>query len=106
VTIRVEDVVDRNRLELYEGDTPIGRLEYQRARDLLVIEHTEVSRDHRGQGRAGQLVKAALDQAKGERRRVIVVCPYAKGWLLRHPEYADLDYTKDDATPAAVPPPG
>jgi uncharacterized protein len=92
MTSHVLDVVERNRLELYERDVRIGWLRYQRAREILVLEHTEVNPEHRGQGRAGQLVKAALDQAKTDRRRVIVVCPYAKGWLRRHPEYAELDY--------------
>ncbi len=95
MSIRIEDVTDRDRLELYDGSTRIGQLQYQRAQDLLVIEHTEVSTDRQGQGYAGELVKFALDQAKGERRRVIVVCPYAKAWLQRHPDYADLDYTSN-----------
>ena len=93
MSTRIEDVGDRNRLELYEDDTRVGELHYQRARDILVLEHTEVDPDQQGKGYAGLLVQAALDQAKGEHRRVIVVCPYAKGWLQRHPDYADLDYT-------------
>jgi predicted GNAT family acetyltransferase len=86
------DVVEHNRFELYQEDARIGWLRYQRARKVLVLEHTEVNREYRRQGHAGQLVKAALDQAKSDRRRVIVVCPYAKDWLRRHPEYAELDY--------------
>jgi hypothetical protein len=98
MTTRVEDVADRNRLELYDSSTQVGFLSYQRARDLLVIEHTEVGPAHLGHGYGGMLVKAALDQAKGERRRVIIVCPYAKAWLQRHPDYATLDYTSAQGT--------
>jgi predicted GNAT family acetyltransferase len=93
MSTRIEDLADRNRLELYEDDTRVAELHYQRAREILVLEHTEVEPGRRGKGYAGQLVRAALDQAKAENRRVIVVCPYAKGWLARHPDYAVLDYT-------------
>ena len=78
---------------------PAGFLKYQRAHNVLVIEHTEVDRAHRGHGYAGELVRAALDQARQERRRVVVVCPYAKDWLRQHPDYAVLDYTHDHPQP-------
>ena len=106
MSTRIEDVADRSRLELYEGSDRVGWLEYQRANKLLVIEHTEVDRDHEGQGYGGRLVKSALDLAKGERRRVIVVCPYANAWLHRHHDYADLDYTHGPADERSVAPPG
>lgn len=91
--VRVVDVTERDRLELFEGDVEIGLLQYQRVKNLLVIEHTEVDSRHRGKGYASHLVREAFDQAQAEGRRVIVVCPFAKAWLLRHPEYKDLDYT-------------
>jgi predicted GNAT family acetyltransferase len=78
MSTRVEDVADRSRLELFEGSDRVGWLKYQRAQDVLVLEHTEVDRSHEGHGYGGQLVRSALDLAKAEGRRVIVVCPYAK----------------------------
>ncbi len=94
----VHDATENDRFELRSEDRLIGMLQYQRARDVLVLEHTQVNREHRGHGHAGQLVVAALDQARQEHRRVIVVCPFAKEWLRRHPGYADLDYTYDQDT--------
>ncbi len=105
MSTRVEDVADRSRLEVFEGSDRVGWLKYQRAQDVLVLEHTEVDRSHEGHGYGGRLVRSALDLAKGEGRRVIVVCPYAKAWLQRHPDYAGLDYTHDGAqgTPGPAP---
>ncbi|CAA9406392.1 GNAT family N-acetyltransferase [uncultured Nocardioides sp.] len=97
MSARIEDVTDRDRLELYDDGRRIGSLSYQRAQGILVLEHTEVSRDQEGHGHGGRLVEAALDLARAERRRVIVVCPFAKAWLQRHPDYADLDYTHGTA---------
>lgn len=97
MSTRVEDVAVRSRLEFYEGSNRVGWLKYQRAHEVLVMEHTEVNREHEGQGYGGQLVKSALDLAKAEGRRVIVVCPYARAWLQRHHDYAALDYTNHRA---------
>ena len=91
MSTRIVDVTDRNRLELYDGADRVGWLTYQRAHEILVLEHTEVGREHEGRGYGGQLVRSALDLAKGEHRRVIVVCPYAKAWLQQHHDYPDLD---------------
>ena len=99
MSTRVEDVADRSRLELFEGSDRVDWLKYQRAQDVLVLEHTEVDRSHEGHGYGGQLVRSALDLAKAEGRRVIVVCPYAKVWMQRHRDYADLDYTRDGSSP-------
>lgn len=93
MNLRVVDVAERDRLELFEGDTQVGLLQYQRVKDLLVIEHTEVEAVRQGRGYASHLVREAFAQAQDEHRRVIVVCPFAKNWLLRHPEYTNLDYT-------------
>lgn len=93
MNVRVVDVAERDRIELFEGDAEVGRLHYQRVKDLLVLEHTDVDKRHRGKGYASQLVREAFDQAQAEHRRVIVVCAFAKAWLRRHPEYSNLDYT-------------
>ena len=92
MSTRVHDATDRDRFEIRVDGQLAGFLQYQRARNLLVIEHTEVASAHQGQGYAAELVVAALDQARREHRRVIVVCPFAKSWIGRHPDYADLDY--------------
>jgi predicted GNAT family acetyltransferase len=36
------------------------------------------------------LVRAALNYARANGLRVIPVCPFARAFLARHPEYADL----------------
>lgn len=90
---RLRDVAASERFELYEGHIRLGLLQYQRAGEVLVVEHTEVDPRYQGKGYAGQLVRAVLDQARSEHRRAIVVCPFAKEWLRRHPEYVELDYT-------------
>ena len=44
----------------------------------------------RGQGLGGQLVRAALDDVRGRGLAVRPDCPFIKGWIAKHPDYADL----------------
>ena len=49
---------------------------------IAEIDHTFVGDSLRGQGIAGQLVKAAADGNK-----IKATCPYAVSWLAKHKEY-------------------
>jgi predicted GNAT family acetyltransferase len=63
-----------------------------------VFTHTEVDPALAGQGVGGLLVKGALDHVRGLGVRVLPVCPFVQAGMLRHPEYADVDYRR----PASV----
>ena len=67
-----------------------GVLDYILEGDRMRITHTLVPDALRGRGIAGQLVRAAFDQARSEGWRVVTQCAYAAAWVERHPEYADL----------------
>ena len=54
------------------------------------IDHTFVDPSLRGQGVAGQLLKAAADTLRAEGRKARPTCSYAVRWFETHPEYADL----------------
>ncbi len=79
--------IDNTRAQRFElvvdGDTSF--LTYQRAGDTLTLLHTEVPERLRGHHLGDALVKAALDAAAAEGRRAIVVCPFARAYLHRHP---------------------
>lgn len=67
-----------------------ARLDYRPEADAVHITHVVVPQAIEGRGIAGQLTKAALDWARHEGRAVVPECPYVKGWIERHPDYADL----------------
>ena len=54
------------------------------------IDHTFVDDTLRGQGVAGQLLRAAAGQIRAEGKRARATCSYAEIWFERHPEEADL----------------
>ena len=54
------------------------------------INHTFVDESLRGQGVAGKLVAAAVEQIRAQGGKVKASCSYAQSWLEKHPEHADL----------------
>ncbi|WP_390407555.1 GNAT family N-acetyltransferase [Lacticaseibacillus jixiensis] len=55
-----------------------------------VIDRTFVSDELRGQGVAGQLIKAVVDLARQEHKLLEPLCTYARHAFDTHPEYADV----------------
>ena len=56
-----------------------------------MFTHTEVDDRFEGQGVGSALARFALDDVRAEgTRRVVPRCPFIKGWIDKHPDYADL----------------
>lgn len=53
---------------------------------VQTIVHTFTDDSLRGQGIAGELVRAAVDTIHKNGNRVAATCSYAQTWLERHPE--------------------
>jgi predicted GNAT family acetyltransferase len=54
-----------------------------------IFYHTVINEEYGGQGLAGQLATAALDETVGAGLGIVPVCPFIKKFLTKHPEYAD-----------------
>lgn len=65
-------------------------LTYQMEGARMVITHTVVPAQLRGQGLAAELTRAALGYAQSHDLKVVPACSYAAGFMQRHPEYAPL----------------
>jgi uncharacterized protein len=83
----VIDNTDASRFEL-RADGQLAELVYRIRGDRLVLVHTEVPVELEGRGIAGRLVTAAADRAAREGLTLVPLCPFARGWLERHPEAA------------------
>jgi len=84
---QVTDNQAESRLEL-EADGHVAELEYRRNGNRLVLIHTEVPTELEGRGLGGRLVTAAVDRARRDGMTVVPLCPFARGWLERHPDVA------------------
>jgi uncharacterized protein len=85
----VRDNTERHRFELDAGGH-VAYSNYSRAGNVLTILHTEVPKEFEGHGIGSALVRGVLDIARNQGLKVVPVCPFAKTYIERHPEYADL----------------
>ena len=86
----VRDNPDQGRYEALVDEQLAGSLFYRERDGALVLVHTEVEEAFAGQGVGGRLVAGTLDDARARGLSVIPLCPFARGWIERHPEYQDL----------------
>jgi uncharacterized protein len=87
----VVDNPDRSRFEIRVDGERAGLAAYRLRTDgAIVFLHTEIGDEHEGKGLGGILVRAALDSARERGLRVVPSCPFVRGWIERHPDYADL----------------
>jgi predicted GNAT family acetyltransferase len=77
-----------SRFEL-EVDGHLAELVYHRSGTRFVLVHTEVPDALEGRGIGGLLVTAAVDEAAEHGWTLVPLCPFARGWLERHPEVAN-----------------
>lgn len=70
---------------------PLAKMVYTMpSPDKMIIEHTEVSEELRGQNVGFQLVKTAVDFAREHNIKIIPLCPYANSVFKRKSEFADV----------------
>jgi predicted GNAT family acetyltransferase len=74
-----------------ENGKVIAEVTFPASDGTSVIDHTFVDDSLRGQGIAGKLVKAAVEQIKNDGNNVSATCPYASKWLDKHPEIERVD---------------
>ena len=89
MTDAVSNNAAQHRFEL-EVDGHIAAAYYERSGDVITFEHTEVPAELGGRGIGSKLVKGALDQVRADGLKVIAQCPFVKGWIGKHSDYADL----------------
>ena len=85
----MRDDMAGNRFEL-DVDGQIVFANYERRGPALVIRHVEAPHALRGKGVAGELMRQIVELARAEGRSLVPLCGYARAWLRRHPEHADL----------------
>ncbi len=62
----------------------------QKDKAILVIEHTRVSQELKGQGIGLQLVRKVAEYACQQNKKIIPVCSFAKKVMTENEEYKDI----------------
>ena len=85
----ITDNTERQRYEI-EVDGQIVFAIYRRDGDVVHIRHVEAPVPLRGTGAADRLMVGIAAKARAENLKLLPLCGYARAWLRRHREYADL----------------
>ncbi len=83
---------ETNRFVLLNDEAKeIGEMTWSDAGpDIMIIDHTFVEPEYRGQKLAEKLVLNGVELARREGKKIIPLCPYAKKEFERKPEYQDV----------------
>ena len=73
-----------------EDGERLAKMSYSVAGSRVIIDHTDVDDRLRGQGAGRQLVKAAVEWARAENRKLMPLCPFAKSVFDKTSEYSDV----------------
>lgn len=69
----------KGAFEAFIDDKKAGAITYSKAgTDTIIIDHTEVNPDFRGQDVGKKLVQASVDFARERHLKIIPLCPFAK----------------------------
>jgi uncharacterized protein len=88
----MSDIINNRTKHRYElaADGHVAATYYDVDGDIITFTHTEVPPELGGKGIGSKLVKGALDQVRTEGLKVVAKCEFVKGYIGKHPEYADL----------------
>ncbi len=89
MTEAVQNNTAKHRYEL-DVEDHIAAAYYERSDNVITFTHTEVPKELEGKGIGSRLVKGALDQVRADGLKVVAQCPFVKGYIGKHAEYADL----------------
>lgn len=90
MALQVVDVPENNRWEAHDGEELAGAAVYRLRPGRIVFTHTVVDPAFEGRGVGSALVRTALDDARAKGLSVVPLCPFFRGWIDHHPDYADL----------------
>ena len=70
---------------------PLAKMVYTMpSPEKMIIEHTEVNEELKGQNVGYQLVKTAVEFAREHNIKILPLCPFANSVFKRKPEFADV----------------
>ena len=88
--VQVQENPGRSRFEILVDGELVGLATYHVRDGAVVVSHSEVDPQRRGQGLASELARRTLDTLRERGERVVPACPFFAKYVAEHPEYGDL----------------
>lgn len=90
----IELKLDSNRRGAFvieEGDKRVAEMAIAIQGENLIVYHTQVADELKGQGIASKLLETMVAYAREHAMKVVALCPYVRAQFERHPEkYTDV----------------
>jgi uncharacterized protein len=86
----LRDNADNHRFELLVDGEVAGLAMYRKRDDAIVITHSEVNRQFRGQGYGNELASRTLELIRSRGEKVVPICPFFARYVQDHPDYDDI----------------
>ena len=81
----------KGEVQLFSGDTQIGKMDIAVQDPQLIVYHTEVDKEYAGQGLAKLLLEKLVTYGREHKLKIVPLCPYVHAQFKRHPEeYNDI----------------
>ncbi|MDO7906861.1 GNAT family N-acetyltransferase [Paenibacillus sp. JX-17] len=78
-------------LVMVEDGQEVAEIGFQPVDDhTIMIDHTYVSEQKRGQKLGDELVKAVVEMARKDKKQIVPECSFALAQFKRHEEYQDV----------------
>lgn len=91
LVLKREEQDHRGSFSLSRDGARLAEMTFTRTNPgLVIIDHTEVSDELRGQGVARKLLDAAVAWARETNTKFVPVCPYAKAQFDKDPSIGDV----------------
>lgn len=91
ITIQHSESESKGAFFVEENGKRLAEMTYSKSgRDLIIIDHTEVSDELRGKSVGLKLVHAAVDLARRQHIKIMPLCPFAKSVFDRKSEFRDV----------------
>lgn len=79
LTVQLSETPQKGRVYIGDANQPQAEMTFSKAGDgLIIIDHTEVSDELRGQGIGRKLLDVVVKLARTQGKKILPLCPYAK----------------------------
>lgn len=85
--------IKKGTKSFYVGDNeeePLAKMGMVYNGDEIIIDHTFVSEQLRGQNVGRQLLKKVVEFSRENNKKIVPTCPYAKAELNKNVDYKDV----------------
>ena len=86
--IQRKEMEDKGKFYIEDDNRQIALMTYKKSGDdIIIIDHTEVDPNHRGEGLGEDLVEAGVKFARENNLKIVPACPFAKKVIDEKPEF-------------------